>query len=257
VAAVDVSIFGTEYGQGAYTNPDPELRRRAIEVTKRCADVAREMGTHNVGIWPGQDGYDYLFQYDYDEIWTREIEAIREIGEHAPDQRFCFEYKIREPRMFMTVATVGKSLYLCNKVGLDNVGVTVDVGHCFMARENPAESAALLLREGRLFSSHFNDTYGVDDDDMIAGSVHPFHILEYLMVLEDMGYDGWYGLDYFPYREDIVRAAEISIANVKALREVAGRIDRAKLDELRAAPDAIDVQQYLHEVMFGAMRSAA
>jgi sugar phosphate isomerase/epimerase len=257
VAAVDVSIFGTEFRQGAYTNPDPDLRRRAIDVTKRCADVARELGTPNVGIWPGQDGYDYLFQYDYREIWAREIDAIREVAEHAPDAQICVEYKIREPRMHMTVATACKALHLFNKIGLPNVGATVDMGHCFMARENPAESAALLHEEGRLFSAHFNDTYGIDDDDLIAGSVHLMHTIELLLVLDELGYEGWYGLDYFPYREDIVEAAEISIANVKGLLGWARSIDRAHLAELQQADSAIGPQRYLHELLFAAREAVS
>ena len=99
------------------------------------------------------------------------------------------------------------------------MGFTVDVGHCFMARENPAEAAAHLLMAGRLFGAHFNDTYGVDDDDLIAGSVHVMHLLELLLYLDDMGYEDWYGLDYFPYREDAVRAAELSIDNIETTED--------------------------------------
>jgi xylose isomerase len=257
VAAVDAVIFDRQYQLGALTNPDPQVRRRAIDTIKRTADMARRLGTPNAGIWPGQDGYDYLFQMDYRNMWEWTIEGVREVAEYAPDVRYCVEYKIREPRMHIAVATVGKTLHLCNKVGLPNVGGTLDIGHCFMARENPAESAALLMGEGRLFSAHFNDTYGVDDDDMVAGSVHLMHTLEYLLYLDETGYDGWYGLDYFPYREDIVRAAELSIANVQALREWAGRLDRDRLKEIQASGDVNEVQQYLHDLYFAPQEASA
>jgi len=247
VAAVDASLFNRHFQQGAFTNPDPKIRREAIDLAKRTVDMAERMGTEYAGIWLGQDGYDYLFQYNYNDLWKYELDALAEVAAHNPHIKICVEYKIREPRMYLTIATVGKSLHMCHVIGAENLGVTMDVGHCFMARENPAETVALLMQNKKLFSAHFNDTFGVDDDDMIAGSVHLWHILEMIMYLEDVGYDGWWGLDYFPYREDISRAAEISIANLKGLHEWSKRIDRAKLRELQQG-DASDTQQYLHEL---------
>ena len=252
VAAVDASLFNRKFAGGAFTNPDQSLRREAIEVAKRTMDMAERMGTPNAGIWLGQDGYDYVFQRNYNEMWKQELDAFAEIAAYNPNIRICVEYKIREPRMFITIATVGKSLHMCHVVGADNLGVTLDIGHCFMARENPAESAALLMQAGKLFSAHFNDTFGVDDDDMIAGSVHLWHTLELILTLEDGGYDGWWGLDYFPYREDIARAAEISIANVKGLRRWAKQIDRETLRQMQEAGDAVASQQYLHELFLAA-----
>ena len=248
VAAVDASLFNRQFKRGAFTNPDPKLRREAIEVAKRTVDMAERLGTPYAGIWLGQDGYDYLFQRDYNDIWKYELDALAEVAAYNPKIKICVEYKLREPRYYMTIASVGKSLHMCHVIGAQNLGVTLDVGHCLMGRENPAESAALLMQNGKLFSAHFNDAYGVDDDDMIAGSLHIWQILELIMYLEDGGYDGWWGLDYFPYREDISRAAEISIANVLALREWSKQIDRAKLRELQQSGDATETQQYLHEL---------
>ena len=68
------------------------------------------------------------------------------------------------------------------------------------------------------------------------------------MYLEDGGYTGWWGLDYFPYREDISKAAEISIANVLGLREWSKQIDRTRLRELQQSGDATETQRYLHEL---------
>lgn len=248
VAAVDASLFNRHFKHGAFTNPDPSLRREAIELGKKTVDMAERMGTEYAGIWLGQDGYDYMFQRDYNEIWKFELEALAQVAAHNPRIKICVEYKIREPRYFMTIGSVGKSLHICHVIGSENLGVTLDVGHCLMGRENPAESASLLMQNNKLFSAHFNDAYGVDDDDMIAGSVHIWEILELIMYLEDGGYTGWWGLDYFPYREDISKAAEISIANVLGLREWSKQIDRTKLRELQQNGDATETQRYLHEL---------
>jgi len=248
VAAVDASLFNRQFKRGAFTNPDPSLRRQATEIAKRTVDMAARMGTEYAGIWLGQDGYDYMFQADYNDLWKWELEAMAAVADHNPKIKICVEYKVREPRYFMTIGSVGKALHMCHVIGAENLGVTLDVGHCLMNRENPAESAALLMKNGKLFSAHFNDAYGVDDDDMVAGSIHLWHILELVMYLEDLNYQGWWGLDYFPYREDISKAAEISIANVLALRAWSKQIDRSKLRELQQSGDATETQQYLHEL---------
>ena len=50
---------------GAFTNPDPAVRREAIDLTKRGIDAAREAGCSLMTLWLGQDGFDYAFQADY------------------------------------------------------------------------------------------------------------------------------------------------------------------------------------------------
>ena len=47
---------------GAFTNPDRRTRRKAIDLTKRGMDAAREVDCSLMTIWLGQDGYDYSFQ---------------------------------------------------------------------------------------------------------------------------------------------------------------------------------------------------
>ena len=55
---------------GAFTNPDPAVRREAIDMTKRGIDAARQAGTALMTLWLGQDGFDYAFQADYDRMWA-------------------------------------------------------------------------------------------------------------------------------------------------------------------------------------------
>lgn len=54
-----------EFKIGAFTHPDPKIRRQAIELTKRGIDAGREFGASIMTLWMGQDGFDYCFQADY------------------------------------------------------------------------------------------------------------------------------------------------------------------------------------------------
>ncbi|MBC7676929.1 MAG: hypothetical protein H7173_12890, partial [Rhodoferax sp.] len=44
---------------GAFTNPDPAVRREAIDLTKRGIDATRALGSNLMTLWLGQDGFDY------------------------------------------------------------------------------------------------------------------------------------------------------------------------------------------------------
>ena len=50
---------------GAFTHPDPTIRREAIDLTKRGLDSLAGAGGRLMTLWMGQDGFDYSFQADY------------------------------------------------------------------------------------------------------------------------------------------------------------------------------------------------
>lgn len=81
------------YRPGAFTNPDPAVRREAIDLTKRGIDAARAMAAPMMTLWLGQDGYDYGFQCDYGPLWDAEISGIAEVCAHDPDSMMPIEYK--------------------------------------------------------------------------------------------------------------------------------------------------------------------
>ena len=213
-----------KWGKGGCTSKDEKIREEAIKNVKTSMDWAVELGCDMIDVWFGQDGYDYLFQANYIEAWDQLTETTRECADYRPEVKICIEYKIKEPRTHIFVSTVGKALLLVKEVDRGNVGVLVDVGHALAAGENPAESIALVGRENKLFYVHFNDNYGVWDDDMMVGSVHTLQWIEFLYWLKKVGYNGWHTLDIFPYREDGVKAVEESINWIKALYELLDRI---------------------------------
>ena len=53
------------YRLGAFTHPDPKVRRQAIDLTKRGLDSLAVAGGRLMTLWMGQDGFDYSFQVDY------------------------------------------------------------------------------------------------------------------------------------------------------------------------------------------------
>lgn len=239
----------TKWIRGSFTSRDDALRREAIERTKRTMDVCKELECDKVNLWLGHDGYDYVFQADYIKAWDWLIKGIRECAEHRSDIRISLEYKPKEPRTHFFMGTVGKALLIAEEVGSKNVGVTIDVGHALYAGENPAESAVLLNRYGRLFHTHINDNYRDWDHDMIVATVNPWDTLELFYWLKRVDYDGWITLDIYPYREDVTGACEQSIENMKAVMKLLEKIGVEELDECIEGGEALKIAMTLRKLL--------
>ena len=69
---------------GAFTHPEPSVRRAAIDLTKRGLDSLAAAGGNLMTLWMGQDGFDYAFQIDYRKAWDDTIAALNEVVAHNP-----------------------------------------------------------------------------------------------------------------------------------------------------------------------------
>ncbi|MEA4972689.1 MAG: sugar phosphate isomerase/epimerase family protein [Candidatus Metalachnospira sp.] len=217
-------VCDKEWATGSLSSPVQEVREKAITLVKKAMDFAAEINVNVVSLWMGQDGFDYLFQTDYVKAWNDLVESLRECAMHNPSIKLGIEYKRSEPRLSCLTKSAGKTLALCMKTGCDNVGITMDIGHSFNAGENPAEEIALLMSENRLFHLHFNDNYIIADDDMPVGSVHFLHFAEMFFWLHRLGYNGWYSLDMYPYRDD---PDEAVIASIKFMEKMDSLIEKS------------------------------
>lgn len=238
LATLELGIYcDRKWKLGSLTSADPGVRRVAIEMSKRGLGIARELGATDVLLWAGQDGFDYPFQVDYDECWNRLIEGVGELASDSPDVRIAIEYKPKEPRANCFIRNAGTLLYLLQCVDMPNVGATIDFGHSLVAGENPAEAAALFIREQKLFQVHLNDNYRDWDQDLIVGGISFWETLEFLYWIEQSGYDGWYLMDVFPYREDGKAAIQQCVRNTEKLLDMVRTIPRAELQDALSRMD--------------------
>ncbi|MEN6436030.1 MAG: sugar phosphate isomerase/epimerase family protein [Anaerolineaceae bacterium] len=218
-----------QWKTGSFTSPDPQRREKTISMVREAMDVAAEFGVSTVSLWLGQDGFDYVFEEDYEFAWNSLVEGLRTVANHRPDIQLGLEYKTSEPKMANYVNSGGKALALAYATGKKNVGITLDVGHALNARENPAEIAAVLLAEKRLFHLHLNDNYAWADDDMPVGSVHLIQFLELFYWLKKMNYDGWLSLDLYPYRDNPTEACRTSLHFIEKLQNL---VDQPGFDKV-------------------------
>ncbi len=214
------------YKLGAFTHPEAEIRRAAIDETKRALDVLANMGGNLLTLWMGQDGFDYSFQLDYTAAWDNTIEAMIEVADHNNAIDIALEYKPNEPRAFSLMPDAATTLLALKEIGRKNTGVTLDFAHVLYADEMPAFAAALVARHSRILGVHLNDGYGKWDNGLMVGSVHPIQTVELLVELERAGYAGSIYFDTFPDHSglDPVEEARANIESVQRLRAAAKRL---------------------------------
>lgn len=247
-------IYMRQFSRGALTNPDARLRAQALDRVREAIAAAQILGAHYVKFWPGQDGFDMPGQANYMQLWDYTIDGIRTIATENPNVQFAIEYKAKEPRVRMTLATATKTLLALQEIGAPNVGIVMDFGHSLLAEETPAESLQLIHRHGRLVSAELNDNWRGWDDDLPVASVHLFETLEYLLALREIGWTDPILLDQFPFREDPVRAVQRSIETIRMLDEVCDRIDLPALRAAQDAQDALAAQGILWNAVIGVRR---
>lgn len=247
-------IYMREYSRGAFTNPDAELRLRTRNRVEEAVEAAAVLDAGYVKFWPGQDGYDYPGQVDYEQIWGYTVNAMREICEKHGDVQFAIEYKPKEPRVRMTLANAPKTLLAIQETGVDNLGIVMDFGHSLMAGESPTESLLMINRYGKLVSAELNDNWRDWDDDLPVASVHLFETMEYLLALRSIEWQDPLLLDQFPFRENPVAAVARSIETIEMLSEACARVDGVELAEAQSRQDALTVQRIYWNALLGSPR---
>ncbi len=247
---------------GGPCNPDPALRRAALDELLKGVEICKLMKIPVLSVWPGSDGADYHFQIDYLQSLQWFTEALIVVNKQCVEHgiRLAVEPKPYEPReLYMIIPTAGSAILVAQQVnkacGGNNCGLTIDYGHQKM--EATTASTACDLAEFAGVPVHkfdVNDArQGRNDQDLMFGTLSIPESVEYLYTTFVRNYRGWYSQDQFTYREDPTRAIERSMINFANLSLKAVRVlaDQARLDQARAAGTGPDVLDVISPVLVG------
>jgi len=240
---------------GGPCNPDPALRRAALDEIFKGLELCKLLKIPVLSVWPGSDGADYHFQIDYKESLGWFADALTAVNSEALKHgvKLGMEPKPYEPReLFMIIPTAASAILVAQKVnqacGGTNCGLTIDYGHQKM--EATTASTACDLADWAGVPVHkfdINDArQGRNDQDLMFGTISIPESVEYLYTTFVRNYQGWYSQDQFTYREDPTRAIERSMINFANLAMKAVRIYalQPRVDKARKAgtgPDILDV----------------
>ena len=240
------------YSKGTFSSRDPRVRARAVDDALAAIEFAEELSCDTFAIWPGQDGYDYMFSADYETERRLFGECLSEIARAKPNMNIALEYKPKEPRLHSYVDSMAGTLLMIEKNRLDNVGIAMDYGHAYFGNESPADALAMLhLYGGKLMCVHMNDNGGAWDDDLIAGSVNTLPYLEYVYWLRRIGYAGYITFDQFPYREESREAVNESALWFDYLESLVDKADPEEIEAVLKKKDGVAASRLMRKLLMG------
>jgi L-rhamnose isomerase/sugar isomerase len=245
--------FNLRYG--SLTNPDPAVRRAAVEHHLECVKIMRLLGSKYLKVWlPDGTSYpgelSFYEQADYLEAGLAEI-----YGHLRDDETMIIEYKLFEPAFYSTaIADWGRALTLAQKLG-DRAKVLIDLGH-HAHGVNVEQIVANLARLGRLAGFDFNDRKSADDD-LAVSSIDPYQTFLIYHALVEGELRGHIELarlsfliDQSSHRKNPV---EEVIESVEALQRGYAQalvVDRAALAEAQRKHDLVRAERILKQAFF-------
>src|SRR6195952_2001005 len=179
LGTINANVFqDDDFMLGSITNPDPRVRRKALDHLLACIDVMDQTGSRDLKLW-FSDGTNYPGQDSIRARQDRMATALAEVyARLSDDQRMVLEYKLFEPAFYTTdVPDWGTSFAHCLELG-ERARVCVDTGH-HAPGTNIEFIVAFLMRAGKLGAFDFNSRFYADDD-LIVGAADPFQLFRIL-----------------------------------------------------------------------------
>lgn len=226
---------------GSLSNPDPKVRKIAVDRLAESLRLNKELRTEFAVVWPGIDGYENPFGFDFYGMWRRFEGGLAEAMDSVPGVRVALEPKPYEPRGNNIYRNTANGLIMARSVesllrsgvnrgllreGHALVGLNPEVGHTLMGHEELAYALASILREGRLAHTHWNSQpLGNYDQDLNVGVLGIDQALAAILVLKMYGYQGFFGIDINPERMPVEKALVLCMNSLEAACAVVNGLD--------------------------------
>jgi sugar phosphate isomerase/epimerase len=189
----------------SFTDPDPSVRRAAIERIKSHVPVASRFGAVIIiGLIRGivKPGVDPVQAMD----WL--TEALRECSAAARPMGIRLALEPINRYETTLINNIAQGLELIEHVGVDNIGLLLDTFH--MNIEEPSIEASIRSCGNRIFHFHV-----ADSNRWYPGAGH----LDFRSILKTLfatGYSGWVSGEFLPKPDPLI-AAERNIAELRQL----------------------------------------
>lgn len=259
--SINPNIFqDQEYKYGSVGNPNPDIRRKAIQHILDCVAISQALDSRDVSPWFA-DGSNYpgtqniRRRIGYFEESLREIHSSLKSG-----QRLLLEYKPFEPAFYHTdIADWGMAVLLAKHSG-PQARVLVDTGHHYQA-QNIEQIVAWLLHQKMLGGFHFNDRRYADDD-LTLGSIDPYQIFR---IFHEIRMYEWethttadiaYMVDQSHNLKGKIEAMIQTVCTAQELLAKAALVDYDRLSRLQQDCSLVDAEESLRGAFWHDVRPA-
>ena len=246
-----------EYKFGSICNPDPGIRRKAVDHLLESVEIAKALGSRDVSLWIA-DGSNYPGAQSIRKRIGWLEDAAKATHECLnPGQRMLVEYKPFEPAFYHTdVADWGMAAHLARAAG-PQAQVLVDTGHHYQG-QNIEQIVAWLLHLRLLGGFHFNDRRYADDD-LTTGSIDPyqvFRIFHEIFSERDAGVSGdiAYMIDQSHNIKGKMEAMVQTAVTAQELYLKAALVDRERLSEFQSEAKTVEAEECLRTAFWTDVR---
>jgi L-rhamnose isomerase/sugar isomerase len=261
IGAINPNVFQDQiYKHGSLANPDPEVRRAALEHILDSIEIAAVTGSRDISLWFA-DGSNYPGTANIRQRRCWFVDGLAECHRRmTAGQRMLVEYKPFEPAFYHTdIADWGMSLLLARQAG-PQARVLVDTGHHYQA-QNIEQIVAWLLAEDMLGGFHFNDRRYADDD-LTLGSIDPYQVFR---IFHEIALYEWetgrradiaYMVDQSHNLKDKIEEMIQTAMAAQELYAKAALVDHAALAKHQAKCELVDAEECLKEAFATDVRPA-
>lgn len=170
-------------------NPDGEARRWRIDYSKKCIDLAQQLGSPCISLTAGRLASSISPEQSMDLLLT----ALQELVEYAGNRniRLGLEY---EPGLL--IENCREMNWLLQQIDSPFLGVNLDLGHSHVQGEDAAAVVALFGE--RIVHVHLEDIGGRKHFHLIPG-LGQVDFANIFRLLAASGYDGFVTVELYTY----------------------------------------------------------
>jgi protein FrlC len=165
-------------------SPSERIRGDSIAYIQDGIRLAAALGCNLISVCPGHS----LHGQGTLRAWDQLRRSLQALCDFAADHGARLALEPADGYETDLVQTADQALRLLGEVARNNLGVVLDVGHCHVVGESPAE---VVQRLGPLlFHVHVDDNFGQRDQHLVPGDGN-IDFGPILAALVQAGYDGF------------------------------------------------------------------
>ncbi len=163
-------------------SPDKAVMEKAMQKLKKCIDIAERMHCFvGIGLFRGACIPDKPIRYSRDLL----VEVLKEAAAYAKAKNVDLSFEATNRFEINFINNTAEGLDIVERVGADNLGMTLDLFHIFLEDRNMYE--AITMAHGHIRHMHFSDS-----DRWPAGFSHgEINFPALIQLLHALGFDGY------------------------------------------------------------------
>ena len=190
---------------------DLSQRRKRINHTGNCIDLAAKLGVSTISTEPGGP---LLENMTYDEGNTIFRQGLLEIKEQARETGVRV---LIEPEPDLLIENSSQFVEFFKGLDADIFGLNFDIGHFFCVNEDPAELVAEL--QDYIYHFHLEDIAASRKHHHLMPGEGAIDLPGVLKAIKGINYQGFVTVELYPYEDRPVDAARKALAYIQRLAD--------------------------------------